>query len=180
MDSKLSIAKYILAVATNTVTDSIRESYIQSVDADKAIGCEKILNTLLTTVQKSMDIDKYDVDTAKTIVETEFTKLNLANVLGEYTAYSAFVDLLVDTHSKQYMYSELMGLYKHWVEVADTLQDNLKTYIYHGVLNSLVKRNLVTEDLDFSEKVTAFVDGTDISEEERHLYNIVVTTLGNA
>lgn len=167
MNNKVHMAKYILSVATNNVTEDARENYKMVMDVNNLADCKVIFRTILGTVLKSISSNKYDSKIGLEIIGNEYSKLNLSPVLGDYNNYSSFVTLLVETRDKEYVHSELLDLYKHWIEVADSLMDDLKVYIYHSVLNALVKRNLVAEDLDFSEKVTEFVGNNNETYEDR-------------
>ena len=177
MNSKVYMAKYIISIATNSITDTIREDYKTVMDISNAVDCKIIFRTLLDTILKSVSVNKYSPEIGITIMENEYSKLNLSNTIGDYAQYSTFVNLLIETCSKDYVYSELLGVYKHWIEVADNLSVELKTYIYHSVLNALVKRSLVTEDLEFSEKVTLFVSNNNETYENKQLFDIVVSVL---
>ena len=140
---------------------------------------KQVFKVLITTVLKGIVANQYDSVSAKTAIENEYTKLGLDTMLGEYSKWDKFIELIVETSATKYTYADLLNLFNHWADVADELEVELKICVYHGVVNALVRRGMVADDLELSEKLTSFASANDLDAENKYLWDIAIEVLGN-
>lgn len=146
--------KYILSLASNNVTDEIRQNFVADLGSD---GLNlKILGRIFNTVGKMVVEGNYTVEEANNILIREYAAFNFSNLFGEYDQFLPFVKTVFEEIKTG---SNKLLRCKHIIESVDNIQNiAIKYGVCLSVLNCLINSNLVVEDIEFSESIMAFVD----------------------
>ena len=143
-------AKYILSIVENVITDDIRSSYIGSIDLSSTTNAINVLGVAVSAINKC---ENQTADEEKAYISTEYTALGLESVLGSYDLYKNFLEGLVDINRSEYDYSTLITRYKQLYKLTETLPEEYRHCIYVSILNILVKRSMITTDIEFSNTI---------------------------
>lgn len=170
MQSILYKAKYLLALSTDTMTDEIRKDYADSILLSSAEAGYRIMNQVVVSFFQS---NKYSADELKNKVELEYNGLGLIKVLGDYSKYSSLLNFMIDIYMSEHSYFELVNLYKDCIDFADKQENEVKMCLYNGVLKAIVCRNLILEDIQFSEMITGYVSKNLVSDEYKGLTDLI-------
>ena len=157
MNSTLAQAKYIIALQNSNVSDDIRKYYKDDNTSRKDYW--NIFSTIISTeLRKVKDVIGYTVESAKGSIENEFNAFALNEMLGDYEAYSAFVDIVFSTRK-----SDLIDDCKFLVDFATTQDDEIKAGVYLSVLRRLVNSGKLLDDKVMTETVMSYLDTQDDS-----------------
>lgn len=176
----LSIAKYLLALATNTITDDIRAKYLTTIDISDNSDIYKLFKDIVSSVFSSINSNSmyYTIETGIKVLKTEYEIVGLNSLIGDFSQYEELftkIAILKCDKSNKINLINNLTVYKDLIDIVDRSESKIaKNGIYFAVLNFLVKKCLVTKDLTFSKKVIAYVDEMEkISDLDKIFYDIV-------
>ena len=154
----LNYAQYNIALATNSVTDDIRNSYFSTMSEDRD-KCAYAFNMVLVSVFKGIDDKFIDSETAKKLIETEYNKSCLHEFFGDYTPFSALINSVIDMKvSSEIMDTADIDKFKFYINIADNLDGDFAISIYYIMLTKMCFTNKILEDIEFSRKLINYVD----------------------
>lgn len=144
----VAYAQYILALASNSLTDEIRQNFLSNL---KATNGPALFGKILDVVEKMILNGVCTAETGKQIVEDEYAKCGF----DDFAQYKSFVETVCSEISSA---SGYLDRCKSLVGAADVTNSDVIEYgVYIAVLNRLVSGGLILKDLEFSSKVTAYV-----------------------
>lgn len=86
--------------------------------------------------------------------------MNLSKNLGNFLDYTDFINLLF-TRAEEPVRVNSLTNFKEYISAADNLKNNsIKIGIYYSILSKMVYTRSFLEDLEFSKKLTNFLDNT--------------------
>ena len=156
----ITYARYILSLASGSVSDSIRTDYLNDL-TETELGAP-LFGNILSTIVKILSDGTIDIDAAKALINTEYIKCNINEKIGEYSKYENYINAILDQAISG---SDRLERCKALILEADTIDlECIKIGTYSAVLDQLVVNFLVLKDKEFSEKVTNYVYEIDNSE----------------
>ena len=167
--TELYKAKYLLSLIDNTTTDDIRNDFINSI-------CnlpKDYLNTIFIEIMSIIFDNKiYNADNIKLLLETEFVKLGLSELYGDYSNIKAIIDMSIDEYCNINNSSNILpNLYKSFILFADK-QERItnKTYIYYAVLSCMVRLNGTLVDIELTRKIVDYLNTQDLKNMNKDIF----------
>lgn len=171
MKDLVKSAEYIIQLATNSVTEEVRNSYYN--DIEDEVEFTRALELLIKSVLKGYDDKNFSIEEGIVLFEKEYETSSLSNFFGSKEGYVNLVRLAMEARS----YGPGEGkveTYKSFIEIADALYENIRYSIYKACLLRLVYGNMILEDLEFSKKVMNYVNDNSIIEDSKLLYDLII------
>lgn len=166
-------AKYIVALATNSITDEIRQNFLMAAK----IQTEEQAQTLFAKVVLSISkIQTLTVDNQKSIITSEFEALNLAHYLGEYRIYQNCIEGLLDIQATTYTYADWLPLLHRTFELETNLPLPYQLSISNAILDNLIRRDLLLKDVDFASTILESIEKLKATTQNAD-FNILVSEI---
>lgn len=180
--NELYEANYILGLVKDEVSENDRVNYLTFIENDDSRDADSVFFILLSTLLQSIGTGEcYTRESVKSRMETEFNALRLDSTLGAYTSYSPMVDLMFDLYQASMPYEKKYESYHDFIDAADGLPLAYKDEVYYAVLVALVRSQSLVRDLDFTTKVTDYVNNvtlsTDRSDKIASLISVVLVSI---
>lgn len=149
-------ARYILALASDAMTDEIRQAYLDGLEIDE-LGLP-LFGGLVTTVVKVLSNGEYDIEKAGSVIQAEYYACKMQDVLGDYNQYKPLIDAVFEEVNSK---SDKLTRCKRLVKAADeTNSAHIKCGVYLAVINYMVSSRMILDDLSFSEAITSEVENS--------------------
>lgn len=169
-------AKYMLSLATNTLTDEIRANFLNSVQLNNAQDAWLIFYKTLSAIKKNKNIS---LEEEKELMQQEFDILGVEKYIGEYNTFKNLFDALVDIDKVKYAYSEWLSVFKTVYDASETLPADFKVCVYNVILNNLVRYNLVADDIDFTTAIMDFISNNNIELSDYTNFSAIIELTAN-
>lgn len=155
-------AKYLLGLSMAEVDDEIRLKFSSSIDYSNEMECNNIFSLLIFAVIDGIKNDVYTKEFARSVIKTEFVKLGLEKIYGDYLKFDNFINLVLDSYGLSYSkVNDFINIYQSFIEVADEIDGSCKTDIYYSVLCSIVHAQHVLINPELTQKITNHIDNCD-------------------
>lgn len=157
--NSISYTKYILALASDSVTDEIRDEFCSSMNNENI----RMLGCILGVSAKLLSSGKISEEEAETLSYNEYIKCNLISRVGNYDLVSGVVSTILEEAVSG---SAFLDRNKSIIDAADkTSISAIKTGLYVACLDSVVSCGIVLDDIDFAQRIVSYVDSSDTDEE---------------
>lgn len=154
-------ARYALALAKNSMTDEIRNAYLEELNSEdlNMLFFGYLLNIIASILQKG----KCTLDEAINTIQLEYNAFKLHETLGDFSKYQQFINVVLQEIKSN---STRLVQCKKLIAAANDIQDiPIKYGTYLSVLSYLVSMNMILNDMEFSENIVKFVDTINIEED---------------
>lgn len=173
MQKILYEAQYYIALSENAITDIIRNNYINSLDNYES-NIINIFHSILKILIQNIKNNNLTKKISISILENEFNKMNLSKNLGNFLDYTDFINLLF-TRAEEPVRVNSLTNFKEYISAADNLKNNsIKIGIYYSILSKMVYTRSFLEDLEFSKKLTNFLNNTQELDSNSQLFSSLV------
>ena len=156
----IDYSNYVLSLATNTLTDQIRNSFKSTFDSSNIVDASNVFNQVSITLIKSLDANTgyYTYDETINKLEEEYNLLDLSISLGNFSEYKEIFEYLFNLLVNKSQNVPLLEVYKYLKILSDNSTELIKSSMYYAILNALVSHNLILEDISFSNEINKFVN----------------------
>ena len=155
MDNLIKIADYVLALQENNVTEEIRNNFSSTI-VDETTALEKfalLVKNILPQVNKTLSVEQ-----AFVFIQTEYTNLPFAFYIDDFEEITSFINLLLMIRNNRLNTRVTIDSLNQYLNIANNISNqDIKTGIYIAILRALIFSNSITEDINFSKEIVAYV-----------------------
>lgn len=168
----ISATEYRLALISNSVTDEIRQNYLDNLLEEHKSVYD--LDLICYVLIKAFSNNEISVEDGFKMLEKEYLGLNLGKDLGDWSESRAFFvklvnDLAIKEERDLESIKEYLTLSAH--------NDILNTNVCYAILGYLLPRRMIETNIEFSSELMKKIKNSKLDSEEAE---ILVPTLSIA
>jgi len=173
MDQFVPMAEYILSLATNTLTDDIRNIYKASI-VDRKAGVTTF-ELILKGIINNQEINNISATEAVEKIKNEFNALELSKYFGEIDNYTKLINLLINARSRESGTASIND-FKDYIEAAAGISEGIAMSVYSLIMVRLLLGDMLLVDHEFSKAVIEYVKSSNV---EKELYDVIHQALNH-
>ena len=140
-------------------------------------NAQLIFSKAIYAIRKNSNLSNEE---EKKLIAQEFKSLNIEQYFGSYELFEPLFNKLVDVkQEEEYSQSEWIAILKSIQLASETLPHDFKVCAYNAILDSLVKNNLVTEDIDFVTEIMNYINENKINLADYEFFSSTIKLIIN-